>query len=429
MKRLMFKSVNILLVLVMALGLFASFPSTTHASTPRKKVTSKKNGAKRRDAQIWASRGASTSAWFRMGDSKRSSGSDLDPETIRVGKTSRGKDIFSLLRLPMRSTLLRNEIKSARLYLKISKGKAPSALRIGLMKDYWGGVATLADAKKLTNRKRAASVAVRKEKDGWVSVDVKKFVLDWVGGDVPNNGLVLLGKRNGRQTSFVSGWDGGSKNSPRLEVTGSVSNRDLSYGKFGYLRHPKKKSDDKKIAKNETANCLSYALRDTDVIGQDELKLDYGEMTKLYRKSGEDAVAEYCAQKTSEYVERNKAALKISNFRRIENFDSAIDATKEYRMAFRVGCKIYDKNDVLDDALSNFDYHVWAQINTGQWAQKFMFEPTEIVPGTPPGVSPGKYPWDSLQWDWEKYHGFHTSKVIYFAVTKDADGFTRHKGK
>jgi hypothetical protein len=71
---------------------------------------------------------------------------------------------------------------------------------------------------------------------------------------------------------------------------------------------------------------------------------------------------------------------------------------------------------------------VWLQINTGQWAQKVMFSPSEIVPGTPPGVSPEKYPWDStLGWGEVKSYGFLTSKAIYFAVTKDADGFTQHK--
>ena len=77
----------------------------------------------------------------------------------------------------------------------------------------------------------------------------------------------------------------------------------------------------------------------------------------------------------------------------------------------------------------NFDFHMWAQINTGQWAQKFMSAPSEIVPGTPPGVSPEKYAWDAtLQWGQEKFFGFYTSKAVYFAVTKDVDGFTQHKG-
>ena len=246
---------------------------------------------------------------------------------------------------------------------------------------------------------------------------------------MPNFGLVLFGQTNEKkQTTFASDWDEYSKNPPRLDVTGAVGNRDLSYGKFGYLRHPENESDDAEIAENETANCLSYALRDTDVIGAEELELDYSVMTDIYRKSGEDAVADHCAQKVSDYVERNKSGLKISGFRQIESFDSEIDPNKEYRIAFRVGGHLYDEDDVFDDVLGNFDYHVWAQINTGQWTQKFMFDPSEIVPGTPPGVSPEKYPWDStLEWGWEKYSRTITSKAIYFAVTKDADGFTQHK--
>lgn len=380
--------------------------------------------------ETWTSAGSSVCAWFNVDEPPDSMGVNIDPAIMRIGKTAQGKDVFSLIRLPMRGTLLGNEITEARLHLQIVEGEAPASLRIGLVNGLWSNAITdLAGAKALFDPASAAAVTVQDEGDGWVSMDITGYVKDWLSGSVPNYGLMLLGETDGEQLAFASDWDEESENPPRLEVTGALGKRDLSYGKFGYLRHPENENDDAAIVENETTNCLSYALRDTNVIGGDELGLDYSVMTDICRTSGEDAVADYCAQKVMEYVERNKAGLQISSFRQIESFDSEIDAKKEYRIAYRVGCKLYGGEDVLDDEAGNFDYHVWAQVNTGQWAQKFMFSPTEIVPCTPPGVSPEKYPWDaSIQWGDEKSYGYYTSKVVYFAVTKDADGFTQHKG-
>ncbi len=378
---------------------------------------------------LWTVSGNSVSAWFDENEPDDFMGVNIDSETMRVGKSPQGQDIFSLLHLPLRADLLPDEIESAKLYLRIAEGETPSALDIGFAGEFWGeNVTALSGAKKLKNSASVSSVDVKKEENGWVSMDITGYVTEWLSGDVPNYGLVMLGKTAGEQTVFASYWDEGSKTPPRLEVRGVIGDRDLSYGKFGYLRHPELESDDAIISENETANCLSYALRDTDVIGAEELALDYGVLTEIYRESGEDAVADFCAGKVAEYVERNKSGLKISSFRQIEGYDSEIDPKKEYRIAFRVGCRLYGDDDVLDDVEGNFDYHVRAQINTGQWAQKYMFDPSEIVPGTHPGVSPEKYPWDStLEWGWEKFFGTITSKAVYFAVTKDVDGFTQHK--
>jgi hypothetical protein len=379
--------------------------------------------------EIWSMKGLSVCAWFNGDEPGDSLGVNTDPSIIRVGKTDKGNDVFSFMHLPMQGTFLHSEIESARLYLNIVQGDTPSALRIGLLKDFWSkGITDLANAQKQIDPESTVKISVQKAEDGWVYMDITGYVKDWLSGNVQNNGLVLLGDTEGEQTTFASDWYEGSENPPYVEVTGSIGERDLSYGKFEYLRHTENESDDAKIAEDETTNCLSYALRDTNIIGGEELGLDYAVMTDLYKKSGEDAVADYCAQKVSDYVERNKDGLKISGFRQIENFDSPIDPEKEYRIAFRVGCELYEGEEVLNDT-AGFNYHVWLQVNTGQWAQKVMFGPTAIVPGTPPGVSPGKYPWDStLEWGEIKSHGFLTSKTIYFAVTKDVDGFTQHKG-
>jgi hypothetical protein len=211
---------------------------------------------------------------------------------------------------------------------------------------------------------------------------------------------------------------------PFLEVTGQASDRALAYGKFGYTGMPLPGT-----AVDEGGNCLSYVLRDTDMILVGDLDVDFGEMNRLYDESGEDAVVDYLAARVADYVDAHKNGLQISRFRRLEDFTSDIDAKTEYRVALRVGAKVEPGSKADLEARGAFDYHFRAQLNDGQWAQKFPLDASEIIPGSGPGVSPGKYPWDSaLQW-LSKFQSYYTSKVVYFAVTKDTDAFTRHKGQ
>jgi hypothetical protein len=94
-----------------------------------------------------------------------------------------------------------------------------------------------------------------------------------------------------------------------------------------------------------------------------------------------------------------------------------------------VGCKVFEGEAVDLSGQGMFDYHFWAQLSDGRWAQKFPLDTSEIIPGAAPGVSPGKYPWNSaLQW-LPKFQGYYTSQVIFFAVTKYTDEVTRHRGE
>jgi hypothetical protein len=172
---------------------------------------------------------------------------------------------------------------------------------------------------------------------------------------------------------------------------------------------------------------MSYALRDTRMILADDLELDYDSMNSLYAVGGEGAVLEYIAGLVEDYVEAHRGSLKILDFRRLESFDSAIDPKKEYRIALRIGCKIWDGEEIDLGGKGNFDYHFRAQLSDGQWAQKFPADISEVIPCSGPGLSPGKYPWNSaLQW-MPKFQNYYTGDVVYYAVTKDTDDFTRHK--
>jgi hypothetical protein len=265
-----------------------------------------------------------------------------------------------------------------------------------------------------------AEVAVKQEADGWISLPVTDLVRDWLGGAAPNYGLAIFGDES--VCAFVSGGGDDVAAFPYLSVSGVVGERTARYGKFDYTASPLPGAAD-----DEGGNCMSYALRDTNMILLDALDADFDKMNEIYTASGEDAVAEYIAELSMAYVEAHKEGLRVSNFRRIDGFDAEIDPKTEYRIALRVGCKVFGGEAELGRK-GMFDYHFRAQLSDGRWAQKFPLDPSEIIPCSAPGLSPGKYPWDSAVMWYGKTQDYYTSRVIYFAVTKATDEFTRHLG-
>jgi hypothetical protein len=376
----------------------------------------------------WFAPDNTVTACFSEDDPEDATGVNIDTYTIHIGQTAEGKDIFALLRVPLKSTWLADEVHSARLFLKLKEGVLPAALKIGLNKQLWSfALMSRVEARAAIDDQSLETIAVRAEANDWISVDVTSFVKSWLSGDVPNYGVALFGVSEGEESVFVSAdWveDGEYFPYPYLEVSGAAGNRARTFGKFGYTETPLPGAE-----VDQGGNCMSYALRDTNMILIDGLGADFDTMNLIYEESGEDAVADYFAKLVADYVEAHKDSLQISSFRMIDGFDAEIDAAKEYRLALRVGCKVMEGEKADLDGNGNFDYHFWMQLNDGRWAQKFPLDTSEIIPCTGPGISPGNYPWDSaMQWN-IKFQGYYTSKTIYFAATKDSDAFTRHLGK
>ncbi|GHU43499.1 hypothetical protein FACS1894111_09200 [Clostridia bacterium] len=341
---------------------------------------------------------------------------------IKIGQNKDGKDIYSLFRFPLKGTWLANEVVEARLYLKLKKGNVPATFRVGFVTGDWEpNDTTRTNVRTLVDDTSFISVSVQKEKDGWVSIPITDFVKTWLNADKPDYGIALFGEKAGEKATFVSGFAESESEIPYLKVSGVVSERVSDYGKFAYMQMPLSEESE------ESGNCFSFALRDEDMILSEDMAFDYKELTDIYDSSGEEGVLDYVRKDVINYVEADKDGLKISDFRQIENFDSEIDPSKEYRIALRVGCKVSD--EVPDINEKNFDFHFWVQLNDGQWAQKFPQDISDKIPWSGPGISPEKYSWDAaIQWA-EKFKNFYDSKIIYFAVTKDTDHFTKHKGK
>jgi hypothetical protein len=334
------------------------------------------------------------------------------------------------MRVRLGATWFADEIADARLFLKIVGDVKPTRLRLGLATAWWDNYFTAyADARALVDETGLVSVDVTDEPDGWISVPVTDCVKAWLRGDLQNNGLAIFGETPGEVYTFVSivGSEESESGIAYIKASGAVRAASIAYGKFEYTEMPS--PDERDLG----GNCMSYALRDVNMILGDDLGADPGEMNRIYdeagRDAGVDALADYFARLAADYVEAHKEGLLISRFRRLEDFDSEIDTEAEYRVALRFGVQFPGDADVDFSDERASDYHFWMQLRDGRWAQKFPAGPSEIVPGTGPGISPGKFPWDSGYNRSAKTADYYTSKTIYFAVTKDTDEFTRHRGE
>jgi hypothetical protein len=353
---------------------------------------------------------------------------EQEPGIMRVGRTADGKNIFALSRFALGATWLADELTDARLFLKAAGETRPERLRLCLIGGTWNGFfSSLAEIKALLDEESVMTVDVTNESDDWISVPITEYVKTWLKGDLYNNGLAIFGETENETYAFsaVAGGDDETIQ-PYIAARGAVGDRALIYGKYGYTEMPVPGELD------NGGNCMSYSLRDINMILADDLGLDESEMARVYKAAaavdGVDAVAEYTTERVLSYVEAHKEGLALSQFRRLDSFDSEIDAATEYRIALRVGVSFID--DIVDFSDDNsFDYHFWAQLNDGRWAQKFPTGPSEIVPCTGPGIAPDKYLWDSTYVRTPKSADYYTSKVIYFAATKDTDEFTRHRGE
>lgn len=341
------------------------------------------------------------------------------PDAFEVGKAD-GTETTAFLRIPLGTDFFSGEVQEAKLFLKPVSAEIPTALKVGTVGQSWTAAYTdttnepglLPDAAAITE------VPVTPEADGWISLDVTKQVQAWLSGEVRNNGFVFSGVAGQPIVDFATT----EPDTPYFEVAGTVGDRPTDQGLFGFTQQP----EGDIWAADDSGNCLSFALRDNNSILFDDLGMNYDEINRIFTESGEDGVAEYVAQHVEGYVDAHKDALQISGFRRLDSYDSPIDPATEYRIALRVGAS--QPGGLGMSEQGGFDYHLWAQLADGRWAQKFPQDYSEIIPGTSAERSPDQNYWDSgRQFGSPKTQDFYQSKIIYFAVTKATPDFTAHK--
>ena len=358
---------------------------------------------------------------------------------INIGHSEQdgtGFAVFSFLRLPFGADFMPDEISSAWLNMKvaendeISENNIPSSISVAFITEIWNTqTLTVSEAVQIGNNAAATNIPTNYN-DGWVSLDITDFVRGWLSGEQQNNGLSLSPVYGDSNVSFISGNDG-SLEVPYITVIGQIGERSTEHGAFPFF-HKRPVEDLAHTDYYQTAgggNCLAFALRDLNPITMEQLDFEYEEIDQKYLEGGQEAVLEFVAQSIETYVANNSENLRISNFRRIENFDSPIQPDTEYRIALRVGT---NAPEGMNFNQYNFDFHLWSQIDDGRWSQKFPLNYSEIIPGTAHDIDPAEHHWHSArQWGVERFQNFYTGRIIYFAVTKDVDigEFTSHRGE
>ena len=366
---------------------------------------------------VWIAHNAAN-VWFSE-DSDYEYSNDL--AQIGFGRTTAGGEVFSLIRMPLRGDWFADEVAEARLFLKAAEGTPPSKVYAGTVANSWGVSLERTNIRDILHEDSFVLTEVRQEADGWFSLDVTDIVVSWLAGEIANRGFALFPTAEEAVGVFRSGMSAPIGYAPRIVISAEMGERPTGFGRFGYTVQPGQGA----IEPMDGGNCFSYALRDLDGIYHEQLNFDFDEINRVFFESGPNGVLEYLIGYFENYVEANSDALQISGFRRIDSFDSPIDADREYRISLRVAA--YATEAVPMNERYGFDFHFQMQLNDGRWAQTSPAIFSEIVPGTGPGIDPAAFLWDGATTVWiERYQEWYNSDVAYFAVTKDTDEFTRH---
>jgi hypothetical protein len=338
-----------------------------------------------------------------------SEGEDLT--FMEVGQTEKGRQKAAFVRLPLPAGVLAEDVISADLYLKKAKGDEP-AVKMGLMGKRWhcANANWKTFGASLTKAKTSSGSAIG---DDWYKYEVTDAVKIWLSGKSDNAGLFFLGAEKGTSTSFYSSMGEHSENYPKMEVTYRTSEEKTPCDRFAFMVQ-------------KAGNCMSYALRDTDMILYDALIPDNKAFQKVYDEGGIDSALDDVKKACFSYIEKHKAMLKVESIRELKGFDDQIDSAREYRAVLRIGFR-----DLAGDGKiqlpEDFDYHFMVQMKDGTWAEKTPGTDARVLPGSNAKLDPARYPWDQSDlWGYEKSDAYYTSDAVFFAVTKTVDEFTAH---
>ena len=159
--------------------------------------------------QVMIYSGYVTGVWFTEelpGDS-----ACADRDTLHVGRTYDGKDIFTLLRVAVPEDVDVALVQEAWLCLKIAENNGGLALLAGPVTQPWEEGITREEARALVGTLESARQALTPE--GWLQVDIMGHVKAWSGGEL---GLALFEGNGSTETVFEA--DGGGEFRPRLEI-------------------------------------------------------------------------------------------------------------------------------------------------------------------------------------------------------------------
>lgn len=325
-------------------------------------------------------------------------------ESLVVQKNIDGEDTGVLLRIDLPAGIQAEQVESAHLRLKRMEGTT-SSLTASAVIPIWSSIRVTWN--QINSIPPADTTEVGKQNGNWYQIDVTEIVRSWLSGKYANYGFLLTETEAGSKTVFFSPYVCEEDDAPVLELEYKPTDTEVSMNEYPYMAQ-------------EDGNCLSFALRDTGVILENDLGIVPDKLKEQYQSAGLDGVQQYIKTLYESYIMKNRETLEIHSFRELSDFIAPIE-NAEYRVAFRVGV-----TENADGTLT-YDYHFQAQLPDGSWAEKLGLNDSRIVPGSNADLDPGLFPWDQNEaWGMIKYNGFFDSKTIYYAVKKDSTEFTNH---
>lgn len=330
---------------------------------------------------------------------------------IQIQNTA-ASDIKGLLRLPLPSAMLPDDVVSAKLRLKRQSGENTQlrGIAVGNVWDRLGVTWNTIQENLVTN---TATDPGEFEEDDWYVLDITGIVQGWLSGAYGNSGILLEEMEKDSSIVFYSPYTEIPDYCPELVITYTPSHQD-NFGTFTY-------------EKQEKGNCLSFALQDKDGILAEDLGINTKILQQKFNAGGSTEALGYLQELVSAYVKDHADALKITSFREISSFDAEIDPETEYRIALRIGLETEEGLEDLPRGRASFDYHLQVQLLDGSWAEKFGASTSRIVPGSNGVVDPGLDAWDQNEiWGMSKFSAYYDSSTVYYAVRKNSDAFTSH---
>ena len=150
-------------------------------------------------------------AWFTE-EQPEARGSELVPDTLRVGRTYDGKDIFALVKTQLDGGIEAGRVLEAWLRLEIAENNGGSSIQAGALTGPWASDIACGDARALAGDLHTPRQALTT--DGWLQIDITQQVKAWLAGD-ENFGIALFEGNPSTETAFTAG-DG--EGAPKLEI-------------------------------------------------------------------------------------------------------------------------------------------------------------------------------------------------------------------
>ena len=303
-------------------------------------------------------------------------------ESLWTGGALGTNAMRTYMKYTLPSGISASQVTSAYVYLLKKEHKAPTIKAYRVTSD-WSSSSITWNSKPSYSTAYASGVATNTVGE-WYGLNVTTLVKYWLNGTYPNYGMVLKEPSetdSAQKTKFYSS-DAPSPNKPELVINYTY------YGSRPY-----------QDTSRRNVNCMGYALEYEDYIASEMLNIVRSEINGMTVAE----LQEYIKGKAESWMNTN---IGSSNWSSIDSYNSSIN-TNWFRIILRVGFIDLDGDNRLD-ASETYDYHWWYQTNTGNWADKLAYLPSEYRSGTA-NINPANV-------DWINGRLYYSSSGVFYQI-------------